>query len=221
MQYRLVCFDLDQTLVDDSDELGYWGLLHRELDNDTGHARNKQRMDDFLAKRITYEEWVRLDIEDFQRRGLKREDFVRVAKQQGLMKGAHETVQALTAKGVKLAVISGSLDILLDTLFPEHPFDDVYLNTVRFAADGGIEGWEATRFDHGRKHEALRWICDREGIPFAETVFVGDGLNDVDALEAAGLGIAFCPKEEAVARAANVTLREKDLRLILPYILKV
>jgi phosphoserine phosphatase len=37
-------------------------------------------------------------------------------------------------------------------------------------------------------------IAEREGISLGNCVYVGDGENDMYAVEAAGLGIAFSPR---------------------------
>lgn len=218
MPFKLVCFDLDQTLIDDEERLGFWTRLHRELDTEEGIRRNVERVEAFKRGDFSYPDWVRMDLETFRELGATKQDFERVARKQKLMAGAKEVIDALQREGYVLGVISGSLDILLDTLFPEHPFDEVFANRIRFARDGTIAGWEVTAFDQGTKGEALRQLCEREGILLDEAVFVGDGENDIDALEAAGLGIAFCPEKDAVSQAADVTLKERDLRGILPHL---
>lgn len=40
------------------------------------------------------------------------------------------------------------------------------------------------------KGRALHALCDRLGIDYAETIAVGDSINDIDHLRAAGLGLA-------------------------------
>ena len=53
--------------------------------------------------------------------------------------------------------------------------------------------------------KALRDFADQAGVPMEQTVAVGDGANDIDMLEAAGLGIAFNAKSALrVARSAWV-----------------
>lgn len=62
-------------------------------------------------------------------------------------------------------------------------------------------------------------LAERQKIPIAQTVAIGDGANDLDMLEAAGLGIAFCAKD-AVRRAADTSLNVPFLDAVL-YILGV
>ena len=57
-----------------------------------------------------------------------------------------------------------------------------------------------------------------EGIDISETVFVGDGENDIAILKEAGLGIAFCPKSNKVREAADVVIEKRDVREILKHL---
>lgn len=68
------------------------------------------------------------------------------------------------------------------------------------------------------KGTALRAMMDALGIPAAEVVAVGDNWNDVEMLEAAGLGVAMGHAPEGVrARADHVcgTSEEEGFREVL------
>jgi len=61
--------------------------------------------------------------------------------------------------------------------------------------------------DRNGKAEALERIAAEEGIPVDQVVAVGDGANDLDMLNTAGLGVAFNAKalvQEAADAAVNV-----------------
>jgi hydroxymethylpyrimidine pyrophosphatase-like HAD family hydrolase len=51
------------------------------------------------------------------------------------------------------------------------------------------------------KGVALRHLCDHLGVPLARAIAVGDQENDLEMLEAAGLGVAM-PDAPARVRAA-------------------
>jgi HAD superfamily phosphoserine phosphatase-like hydrolase len=219
MKYRLVCFDIDGTLVADYKGGNYWVTLHRLFEGEQqGLLTNEQRHALFRAGKLSYREWVDLDLGSFQALGKTKQEFIAATKRHRLFPGAKETIHELKRRGHHLALISGSLMILIETLFPDHPFDDISTNHIYFNKDGLVKGWRTTVFDQGTKHTVMHEICRREGIPLSQTVFVGDGENDIDILQEAGLGIAFCPKSDKVAAAADVVIRKKDVREILKYL---
>lgn len=56
------------------------------------------------------------------------------------------------------------------------------------------------------KGAALRFVCDRLGIDPADAVAFGDGANDLELLETAGLGVAVEDADEALLRLADWTV---------------
>ena len=62
------------------------------------------------------------------------------------MEGAIETIETLKKAGLKLAIISGSINIILDILLPnyEEIFDDIFLSRLYFDEKGNINKIEAT-----------------------------------------------------------------------------
>jgi phosphoserine phosphatase len=212
---RTVCFDVDGTLVHHPEGKTVWQVLNeRFLGND---QLNKERFSAFRSGRITYAEWVALDIGDWMSRGIRRGDIEAVIHEQlGLVAGARETMDELRVRGYRLAVISGTLDLTLELLLDGFPFDRVFTNRIFFGAGGAIDGWEATPYDVDGKARALRKLATSFGHPPGQCAFVGDHWNDLAALGAAGLGIAFCPKDDVVRRAADVVVEEGPLTRLLP-----
>lgn len=211
----LVAFDVDGTLVDDT--VFVWETLHDWFGTDRGARAAAQA--DFLAGRSTYAEWFEHDIRSLLALGADRDSLYAATAGMRPMAGAHETLDALHRAGVTLAVISGSLGFVLDRLFPEHPFQDVLINHVGFDADGRLVEWRPTPFDMDHKATGLAHLAAKHGVPLSRCAFVGDHVNDVDVVCAAGLGIAFNCKSDALAAAADVCVRSRDLRDVLPWLL--
>ena len=132
-----------------------------------------------------------------------------------------ELIKELKKRNMKLAIISGSLNVVLEKFIPDYNdfFDDVFLSRIYFDESGSISKVEATEFDMDAKALALRRIAKREGISLKECVFVGDYLNDIKVMEEAGLGIAFNCQEEKLKEVADVVIEKKDLREVLRHIL--
>ena len=217
-KYKLVCFDVDGTLVDNVEFS--WELLHDHFNIDK--AKRKQAMEKYFKGEIGYKQWADHDIALWKAKGVCKQDFIDALKTIKLMKGALETIQTLKAKGFKLAIISGSIDIFLEQVLPNYKelFDDIFFSYAIFDKDEKLQSMKVTEFDMIKKADALKLISQRENIPLKQCVHIGDHHNDVEIAKIAGLSIAFNCKDEGLRKAATLEIKEKDLRLILPFILK-
>lgn len=211
---RLVCFDVDGTLIDDhGGAANIWESLHRAFG--VSEETNRQRFADFRDGKMSYSEWVDVDVGQWQSLGVTRSDMLRVINQLAPVKNAPETVETLSRRGYKLAVISGSIDLGLETLFPDHPFQPVYINKIEFADHGGIARWHATPFDLAHKETALQLIARQAGLALDQCAFVGDNFNDVSAAQAAGVSIAVASKCENLTAICDVHLADRCLAPLL------
>ena len=60
------------------------------------------------------------------------------------------------------------------------------------------------------KGAALRWWSRRTGVPLARVLALGDGLNDLSMLEAAGTGVAMGQAPERVRAGAHLVTRSVE-----------
>ncbi|NAZ84044.1 phosphoserine phosphatase SerB [Kineococcus sp. R8] len=132
-----------------------------------------------------------------------------------LTAGARTLVRTLHRLGFTLALVSGGF---LEVVGP-------------LAADLGIAHARANRLQvvHGRftgrllgpvvdraaKARALREFAAAEDLPLHRTVAIGDGANDLDMIDAAGLGIAFNAKP-LVRAQADAAVNVPYLDAVLP-----
>lgn len=217
-RFDLIAFDVDGTLVRGPDGMTVWEVLNLAF---TGTPDwNKDRYAAYKAGRLSYEEWVALDIGGWRDAGATRDDLIAAFAPLALIDGVRETTFALRDAGYRLFVISGTLDLMLATLFPDHPFEEVYTNHIGFDAGGGIAHWRATPFDMAGKAAALRALSLRLGIPMKRCAFVGDSANDVWIARSAGFSIAFNPRSDELEQASDVIVRSDDFRDVLAQFLE-
>jgi len=214
---KLVVFDVDGTLIDNIEFV--WVTLHEFF----GLQENPERIrakEDFLSKRITYQEWADRDIEILKKHGANRETLSEAVGKARVMRGSIETLRELKEMGIRTAVISGSIDFLLEKLIPDYEefFDHVFMNRISFDKEGEIKGMKATEFYLEHKKTGLLKICESEGIDPEETVFIGDHENDLEIAKLAGLAIAFNSKSRELDEIADVVIRKKDMREVLKYL---
>jgi phosphoserine phosphatase len=207
LRYPLVCFDLDGTLVDDT--IYIWKTLHEVFATDP--VARKTAYDDFFAERITYDQWFAHDLKLLRASGATKSRIQELIAGLRIMPGAKEVIAKLKSLGHRIAVVSGSLDIVVDELFEPGLFDHLLINRIRFAPDGTIEGGTPTPFDLEGKADGLAELAKREGIELSQTVFIGDNENDVWIAKAAGLSIAFNCKSEKLRQICRYEVVKKDL----------
>ncbi|MFO8071706.1 MAG: HAD-IB family phosphatase [Polyangia bacterium] len=211
LRYPLVCFDLDGTLVDDT--VYIWQTLHEHFRTDA--AARRRAHDDYLAGRLPYRGWFAADLTLLDRAGATEEAIRELLTTLRPMRGARETLAELARRGHRLAVISGSLDIVVEALFAEVKFDHVLINRIEFDRAGRIRGGTPTLYDLEGKAEGLREICRRERLPTSRAAFVGDNVNDVWIAREAGLSIAFNCKSDELRACCHHEVAGNDLRDVL------
>lgn len=219
-KYDLICFDFDGTLAITHDNSAIWTQLNKRYGvPEEVEAENKRL---YLDGAMTVGEWFGRDIDSWKTNGARKHEIEReIAMHLRLHQHAAETLRALKGAGCKLVLISGGLQLALETVFPDHPFDEVFIGSIEFDHEGYIVGWAHNPYgEDDSKRIALRMVAEREGIPLKRTAFIGDGPNDIQAMKEAGIGIAFNCHNPTVRAAANVIIDSKDYRDLLPLILK-
>lgn len=125
-------------------------------------------------------------------------------------KGARELVSAVHAAGGKVGAVSGGFTQLLEPLAKDIGLD-FYRANVLEVVDGVLTG-EVTGviIDKPAKATALLEWASAIEVDLKYTIAIGDGANDLDMMQAAGLSIGFNARPR-VRAAADVILTSGDL----------
>ena len=201
---KLVVFDLDNVIIDGEaiDEIGKLANVEDDIAEITEKA---------MQGEIDFETSIKDRVQLLE--GTSIEDIEKVAEDLPLMPGACKTVKCLKDKGVDVAIISGSFDVVADKVSDKLGVDTVYTNSFT-VEDGKLTGEVTGPLVSGSKLDVLKDHVDEAGITLDEVVAVGDGANDISMIESAGCGIAFNAKD-SVKEIADVVVEEKDLCKVL------
>ncbi|MCU1343831.1 MAG: serB [Acidimicrobiia bacterium] len=205
---RLVVLDVDSTLIQDE----VIDLLARAYGCETEVAAITESA---MAGDLDFEASLRQRVKLLA--GCPETVFEDVRRQVRLTPGARTFVRTLRRLGYRTAIVSGGFTQVTDYLQAELGLDHAHANTLE-VIDGVITGQLVGPIvDRAGKAAILRRVAEAEGIPLDQVVAIGDGANDLDMLEGAGLGVAFNAKpavREAAQTAVNVPYLDAILFLL-------
>jgi len=195
---HLIVIDVDSTLIQDevidllADEAG----CREEVAAVTARAMaGELDFTESLIERARYFE------------GLDSGAFDRVRRRVRLTPGARTFVGTLQRMGFRTAIVSGGFTAITDALAADLGINHAFANRLE-VVDGKLTGRVVGKIiDRQGKADVLHRVAAEEGIPLDQVVAVGDGANDLDMLNQAGLGVAFNAKaivQEAADAALNV-----------------
>jgi len=131
--------------------------------------------------------------------------------------GARTMVRTLRRLGYRFAIVSGGFTQITDRLADDLGIHFSRANELEIV-DGRLTGRiVGDVVDRAGKASALRQFAAEVGVPETAVIAVGDGANDLDMLNAAGLGIAYNAKpvvQDAADTSVNVPYLDTILYLL-------
>jgi phosphoserine phosphatase len=146
--------------------------------------------------------------------GLPAEALQEASQRVRFTPGARTLCRTLRRLGFRVCLVSGGFEEVIAPLVDVLGVDGIRANRLEII-DGKLTGrLQGPIIDRAGKAEALESFAAEFGIPLARTIAVGDGANDLDMLDRAGLGVAFNAKP-AVRMAADTSLNAPYLDSVL------
>ena len=198
---HLVVMDVDSTLIQDE-------VIDLLADEAGTHAQVAEITERAMAGELDFAASLTARVALLA--GLPADVIDRVRDRITLTPGARTLCRTLRNLGYRVALVSGGFTEVIAPLAVELGVDHVRANTLE-VVDGHLTGKVVGAIvDRAGKRSALEELALEYGIPMSRTIAIGDGANDADMLQAAGLGIAFNGK--AAARDAA------DSSVSVPYL---
>ena len=201
---KLVVFDLDNVLIDTEtiDEIAKIKGIEEEISDITLQA---------MQGKIPFETSIRKRVKKLE--GISTSDIDEAMDKISLNPGAVETATELKKQGYKIAIITGSFDVIALKVKELINADYAFYNTLE-VDDGKLTGEVSGPLITQNKVDVLRQLVDEIGITLDECATIGDGANDLEMIKNAKIGIAYNAKP-ILKENADVQINEKDLRKVL------
>ena len=207
---KLVVFDLDNVIIDGEgiDEIGKLVNVEDQIAAITEQAmQGELNFETSIKQRVGLLEGAAVD------------DIKKLADEMPLMAGAEETVKSLKENGFDVIIISGSFDIIANTIKQKLPVDEIFTNSL-VSKDGVLTGEVTGPLVSGTKLDILKEYIADAGYTLEECISVGDGANDISMIESAKYGIAFNAKP-TLKENADIIVETRNLTDVLDVILNL
>ncbi|MCX9190680.1 phosphoserine phosphatase SerB [Carbonactinospora thermoautotrophica] len=202
---RLIVMDVDSTLIQDeviellAERAGCLGEVAKVTE---AAMRGELDFEQSLRERVALLAGLDASVIEDVRRAVR------------LAPGARTLIRTLKRLDYRCGIVSGGFTQVTDHLVAELGIDYSAANTLEIV-DGRLTGrLVGPIIDRPGKAAALRRFAAEAGVPLSQTVAVGDGANDLDMLNAAGLGVAFNAKP-VVREVADAVVNVPYLDTIL------
>ena len=208
MKYKLVAFDMDGTLLAGKSS---WWKLHEYFGTIEPSLGN---MKDYEEGKITYDEWMRLDIALWKPKP-HITTIEKILLDYTLAPHAEHVINTLRERKLEVAIVTTGLDIVADSVASKLGITNVIANGLVLDENGYLTNRVIFNVDLFEKQKAFIRLTKKIGIPRSQCVAVGDSKYDVNFLKSAGLGIA-CKKDSDLIDAADIVIA--DLEELLNFV---
>lgn len=201
MTKLLVVFDVDSTLIEDE-------VIELLADVAGKRAEVAAVTERAMAGELDFAESLVERVKTLA--GLPSSVFERVFHKITITQGAAQLIDAIHAAGGRVGAVSGGFSQVLTPLAEKLSIDFARANELE-VIDGVLTGRVVGKIiDRSEKKNALIEWARLAGFDIAQTVAVGDGANDLEMMQAAGLSIAFNAKQ-IVRDQADLVIGKRDL----------
>ena len=184
---KLICFDLNKTLINENSWLDLNLAMGVTKEEDAG-LFNLWKNDV-----ISYSQWQQQLLNIYKTKGRhSKKNILSAVSDYSYKPGAKEVIRLIKQKGYEIALISGSMDLLVEKIASELNISYfVANNTFIFDSKNFLKEIKCSDNEALGKLESLGNICTKLHINITECVCIGDGDNDIEIFKKTKHGITF------------------------------
>lgn len=207
---KLLLADMDSTIIKEEslDELAKLIGLEKEVSIITEKAMNGEiDFQEALIKRVSMLKNQPIEILN----NLKNNININI--------GAKELIKTMNSNGAQTVLVSGGFTFLTEYLRIILDFSFAHANTLQiYKSNNGLEVLtgkvELPILDKKAKLQILKQYAEKLNLNLEETICVGDGANDIEMVQNAGLGVSYNGKD-ILDKTANLTFKHTNLKGLL------
>jgi phosphoserine phosphatase len=133
--------------------------------------------------------------------------------------GAKELIKTMNSNGAQTVLVSGGFTFLTEYLKTILDFSFAHANTLQISkSKNGIEVLtgrvELPILDKTAKLQILKQYTKKLNLNLEETICVGDGANDIEMIQNAGLGVSYNGKD-ILDKTSDLIFRHTNLKGLL------
>lgn len=184
---EIICFDLNKTLIRENS----W--LELNLAMGVTQAEDDDLMARAAAGKLTDQEGQDELLAIYRQRGnISRHTIMDVITRYEYIDGARELIKSLGARGYRLALVSGAMDILVAHVAKELGISLWRASNIFvFDESNQLVGIKSPEKDAADKAVQFTDICLKKGVDPTQCAAIGDGANDKHLFELTGHGVTF------------------------------
>ena len=207
---KLLLADMDSTIIKEEslDELAKLIGLEKEVSIITEKAMNGEiDFQEALIKRVSMLKNQPTEILN----NLKNNININI--------GSKELIKTMNSNGAHTVLVSGGFTFLTEYLKTILDFSFAHANTLQISkSKKGIEVLtgrvELPILDKKAKLQILKQYTKKLNLNLEETICVGDGANDIEMIQNAGLGVSYNGKD-ILDKTADLIFRHTNLKGLL------
>lgn len=206
---RLLCMDVDSTFVKGEfiDELAELCGVKAQVAEITARA---------MRGELDFEASLRARVALLK--GLPMSRARELCERFELTPGAEDLVRTVKRLGMRVGLVSGGFDFFVEALKERFGLDFTFANELEVEDDKLTGQVIGTVVDSARKAQVLKDMSHVFGIRPEQTIAAGDGANDIEMIQAAGLGIAYQAKPR-LQEVADTRFNQHDRLDTLLYLM--